>query len=143
MNRKWPVGLKRTKTRLAVLEALDKATQPLSAAEILRQITGPGKTGWYSTVYRILQTFVAAGLAAETSLPGRDAHCYELIRDVHQHYARCEMCRNIFPLEACPVDLLAKALPDFHILSHRIELSGLCQDCYRKSSGNSRKESQP
>lgn len=130
----WPTGLKRTKSRLQILAVLSEATTPLSAADIARRSEVSGTKSWFSTVYRVLQSFIEHDLVVQTSVSGSDADLYELKRDVHHHYARCDVCQKIFPLPVCPIDTIAANLPNFRVLGHRLELSGVCVKCDKKVS---------
>lgn len=128
----WPAGLKRTKSRLQILDVLSEATTPLSAADIAKRTEMAGTKSWFSTVYRVLQSFIEHDLVVQTSVSGSDADLYELKRDAHYHYAKCDICQKIFPLPVCPIETLAANLPNFRVLGHRLELSGICAKCDKK-----------
>lgn len=126
----WPEHLKKTAPRLKILAVLEQATTPLSAAEIAEMTKTPGKKSWYSTVYRVLNTFQEHDLVIRTTVSGSEAQLFELNRPhQHHHYARCEVCDKITPLDTCPLDALVTTLDGFKVLSHRIELSGVCRQC--------------
>ena len=69
-------GVRATKVRLAVLEALSAAPRALKALEILELIRTRRPVNKV-TVYRILEDFTRRGLLRRLSLEGRVCH-YEL-----------------------------------------------------------------
>lgn len=134
----WPAGLKRTKPRLQIMAVLSEATTPLSAADIAKRTEATGTKSWFSTVYRVLQSFIEHDLVVQTSVSGSDADLYELKRDAHRHYAKCNVCQKIFPLPVCPIETMAASLPNFRVLGHRLELSGICAKCDKKLESSPR-----
>lgn len=126
----WPKTLKRTTPRLKIFSVLEEATEPLSAAQIAKLTKSPDKKSWYSTVYRVLNTFLEHDLVIKTSVSGSEAQLFEINRKGHhQHYARCEICDQITPIDICPIDQITDSLDGFRVMSHRLELSGVCRHC--------------
>jgi len=128
----WPEGMKKTKQRRCVLSVLKEADTPLTAAEIFSR-TG-GDAGSLSTVYRILELFTLKGLVVRTALLDNGAAVFELDRHEHKHYAVCMICHKIVPLKNCPMEVFEPDMneDDFHVLGHKLELQGICAECYRK-----------
>lgn len=127
----WPQGLRRTKQRLAVLKILQEAERPMSAAMIASAMQSDGATNWFSTVYRVLDAFMAHDMVVETSVSGSDVKLYELKREDHHHYIICVKCHKMVPLEDCPLDEILGKVEGFRILDHRLEISGICDQCAR------------
>jgi Fur family ferric uptake transcriptional regulator len=127
----WPSGLKKTRQRERVMEALRAADNPLSALEIALVIERAGETAWLSTVYRALESFVSHGVAVRIAVTGSDVSLYELRHPHHRHYAVCVDCRRIIAMSQCPVEDAMPAPPEegFTIIGHNLEVLGRCKDC--------------
>jgi len=123
----WPKGLKRTHQREEVLQCLDAADRPLTAAELKEHCE---KTN-LSTVYRILESFERVNMVEKSFLPDSDTAYYKRTANCHTHYATCLICHRQIPLEGCPVELLrlADQTPGFTITGHKLELYGYCSKC--------------
>lgn len=133
----WPSGIKKTKQRKCVLDVLDAAETPLSAAEIFDKARSEDASVWLSTVYRTLDCFVNEGLAVKTTVMDSGTALYELNRNRHRHYAVCVNCHRVVELTNCPMEKFEPELAesDFRVLGHRIEMYGYCKDCDKKMSG--------
>ncbi|NLE67701.1 MAG: transcriptional repressor [Lentisphaerae bacterium] len=126
----WPEGVKKTKQRCCVLSVLKEAETPLTAADIYGRIGRDA--GSLSTVYRILEMFTQKGTVIRTSLLDSGAAVYELDRHDHRHYAVCLVCRRIFALKNCPMEVFTPDIRDagFRVLGHKLELQGICGECF-------------
>lgn len=127
-----------TKARIAVLEVLGKATEPLTAASVhlaleisIDQVT----------VYRTLHYLEEHGMADSFIL-----HCanhgteryYTVTPDakndgmLHRHWFHCERCHRFIDLGECT---LASLVEDYEkqlglaVHSHTLYLTGFCPDC--------------
>lgn len=125
-------GLSKTSRRVAVLSALMRAALPLCAKGILEQV------GWDCrinrvTVYRILDSFRAAGIIREISTEHGETF-YEVAcrhNPLHPHFY-CRVCRNLSCLPA--LGTAENWLRKFHagkesIDSIVVNLSGVCTHC--------------
>lgn len=129
------VGLRATKQRLAVLDALKQ--QPHSTAEELLHITRcslPGIT--VQSVYVVMSALVAAGLARKVELPDSPAR-YELETHDNHHHAVCRYCGRIEDVP-CPVGE-APCLDPENQQTMTIEVAeviylAVCDDCAPKHS---------
>lgn len=131
--RPWPKDVKKTKQRLEIIKALNEAERPLSAQEISAEILKRGSPMWLSTVYRVLETLMKHGMIQKSAVNDSGTALYEL-GDEHRHYAVCIDCKRVIEIMGCPIE---RFLPDlraksFHILGHKLQISGLCDDCYLK-----------
>lgn len=77
-------GLRSTSARLAVLQQLQRATTPLSHAELAKQLVPTGLDR--ATVYRNLMDLAEAGIVARAEL-GDHVWRYEIRREGHEHDA--------------------------------------------------------
>lgn len=133
--KKAATKLRTTRTRTALLAALTRATAPLTATELLRQITTAGVTCDRVTIYRQLATLVRLGRIREELLDAR-ATKYELIRSgQHQHHFVCGVCKQTTPF---PTKKIEQALASierimhrkhFAVTRHSLALFGRCPNC--------------
>ena len=47
----------------------------------------------------------------------------------HHHHMICLNCEKTFTFEFCPMTQLPELSKDFHIMNHRFDIFGLCNDC--------------
>lgn len=138
-------GIRMTAPRAAVYRVLHDRAEAMTAQTILDALEAEpaaqhGGEIWLSTIYRVLDCFVAAGLVAPDLLPGVEGMSYRLLHDAHHHFAVCLGCHRLSHLEHCP---LPKTLPElersgFAVTAHKVELYGYCRDC--RSAGKDRQE---
>jgi len=127
-------GIKKTKTREAVLSVLEHAEKPLSAMDICMEIEKTGENIWLSTVYRILELFIKKDIVNKISVMNNEMAVYELNRFIHKHYAVCMDCHKIISMNNCPMEKFVPKIEDneFHVIGHNVEVYGICRDCYHK-----------
>jgi Fur family ferric uptake transcriptional regulator len=131
--------LYRTKCRAAVLQVLTAAERPLSQTEVAQRL---GKNHLDRvTIYRTLESFIAAGLVHRVSLQERAWH-YELAdhctaRQCHPHFV-CTDCARTYCLTQASVPLAAIITPaGFVIHRQEVRLEGLCPACGAEGKGAS------
>lgn len=127
-------GLRATAATRDLMRVLARQKRPQSVATLrsaLRPI--PAVT----TVYRLLERFVDAGLAVRVDLQHSHAH-YELVPDDDHHHVVCTRCGRIADITGCNVEALAQAARrSAHfatITHHAIELFGVCERCAHAGS---------
>jgi len=124
-------GLQKTAQRLAVLDILNRAEAPLTAADVFQQLPETQKINRV-TVYRILSSYTQSGIVREFTSK-RGIHYYERVEPgkyAHPHF-NCRACGAMICLttNAGPWTTLTNQ-PDFEIES--INISGLCGGCRDK-----------
>lgn len=119
-------SLKVTPFRVELLQVLSSVNSPLSSSQILQKLKG----GDRATLFRNLKSMEAAGLLLSSEF-GRGAMFYELVKDSHEHHMFCVKCESLEPIDHCGVQPLVERArrKGFHVLSHRLELLGLCSRC--------------
>lgn len=130
-------GLRPTRQRAAILEALGRAGRPVTAqalhARMQRTRGGPG----LATVYRTLQALAHAGLA--TTFPtGEGELAYKLCEPGHHHHLICEGCGLVVEIPSCEVEPWATRTArrrGFTVSSHQAEIFGRCGSCARTGQG--------
>lgn len=127
-------GLKRTKSRIAILGVLSKASLPMTAEDIFYGLKT--KDINLSTVYRTLNSFVEAGLAKKEVNKNKE-NIFSLVHDEHDdhHVLVCVKCHKVVPLKGCPYHEANEAIENetgFAIEDHNTEIYGVCPDCQSK-----------
>ena len=125
-------GLRSTAPRLAVLELLERAGQPLSHGEVVEQL---GETTWdQATLYRNLVKLVEVGLARVAAV-SRGVTRYELVPEAgaegaHQHaHFICKDCGQVQCLPELEVSVTAALWGDVWLQDAELQLVGRCQEC--------------
>jgi Fur family ferric uptake transcriptional regulator len=124
-------GLKKTKSRSAIISVLKEADTPLSADDIFIRIREQGSTANLSTVYRTLDIMESKGLVNKIIMSDGKGR-FELLGQSHRHHLICTGCHKTVSIDQCPLDKLQKDVKkhtNFEITGHRLELYGLCPDC--------------
>lgn len=117
-----------TRQRDSIRTALEAAGRPLLPTEILlaaqRQVPSLG----LATVYRNLKQLMQAGEIQTVELPGEAAR-FEVTGHHHHHHFRCNVCKRVFAVNACPGDMQKLAPDGFLVEGHELTLYGRCGDC--------------
>lgn len=124
-------GLRATRQRITLHTLLKKASAPRTVEELVRQGKGEFDT---ATAYRILEVFVAAGLARRV-VHTNDRALYEAA-GAHHHHAICRSCGKIVDVETCLPRTLDERVRDAagfaRIDDHALEFLGVCRPCAKK-----------
>lgn len=119
-----------TKCRAAVLDVLTAADRPLSQTEVAERL------GRYHldkvTIYRTLESFIAAGFVHKVFLHERACH-YEMadhctVSQCHPHFV-CTDCARTYCLPQASVPITAIAPAGFVVRRQEVRLEGLCPAC--------------
>jgi Fe2+ or Zn2+ uptake regulation protein len=123
-------GLRSTRQRLTVLDALDAIGGHRTADELVGELVGRGTALPRSTVFNVLDDLVSAGLVLRADL-GSGAARYESAAAAgpHHHFV-CQICGTI---EDVALDRLGSIMvdpdPRFEVESLQVVLRGTCQRC--------------
>ena len=124
-------GLKASRSRLAVLEALAAEPNDATAQEIHRRLVDSGRRIGLATVYRALAALSGAGVV--DALPhGPGESCYRLCGTGHHHHLVCSECHRVIELPGCPAEewIASRARRrGFAVTGHRLEVTGVCAGC--------------
>lgn len=120
-------GLRATPKRIALLETLSRARKPKTAEELHAEVASD-----LVTVYRNLQSLVAAELVSEVRL--KDASVRYEFTHGHHHHLVCTECNTIEELDSCDLaslekSVLKKSSRFASIDEHSLEFFGLCKSC--------------
>ncbi|MGM0396594.1 MAG: Fur family transcriptional regulator [Bacillota bacterium] len=129
-------GIKNTQQRHEIYDFLSKKVQPITAEEIYIELSKKEKTRMnLSTVYRILDTFIKAGLVLKSGINIEGKSTYEINHMDHRHHLVCVRCNKILPIKGCPLGGYENYLGEktgFKILEHHLEIKGICPECREK-----------
>ena len=127
--------IKKTRQRELILDILMQSKTPLSAKEIFIKLVKEEDNMSLSTIYRILDTFMAKGLVSKSTVASSNKAVYEIKGRKHKHHLVCVSCGKIILLNNCPLAKYEKFLEEdtgFDITSHSLEFFGICPECRKK-----------
>lgn len=125
-------GLKNTKPRKLILNILGNSSLPLTAEEIYFSLRKNGIN--LSTVYRTLNSFVAAGIVKK-EINQKKENTFILLKHDDHHVLVCVKCHKVVHLQGCPYHEANEQLENqtgFSIVDHNVEIYGVCPDCQNK-----------
>jgi len=123
-------GLRATRHRLRIYEVLHAASRPLSIVSIIERL-GTARID-HVTVYRTLEAFERAGMAARVEF-GKGRAFFELALRDHHHHLVCDSCGDVEDVHVPHRTLEQQALRGSRrfssISSHTMEFFGTCAKC--------------
>ncbi len=122
-----------TGPRLAVLDILSKAKEPLTIKEILGK-TKKGEVN-QATAYRIVNALEKSGVIKRIEWQHGHAH-YELTSQRDHHHLICLSCHRTEDVEHADADkmeaqVLRRSKSFSSIQKHSLEFFGLCKSCQK------------
>jgi Fur family ferric uptake transcriptional regulator len=128
-------ALRRTGTRMQVLEALQAAGQPVTAAEVLERLGQADRV----TIYRTLNTLADKRIVHRVQGDDRVWRFALGASQQHEHHHvhfECDTCGTVECLESAPIpDDLSRTLKvdrRYRVSSADVTLHGTCPDCTDK-----------
>lgn len=128
-------GIKNTKQRNIIFEALKQANTPLTAEQIFLKVKKVDKSISLSTIYRVLNTFISKEIAVKLTIVEDNTSMFELNRIDHEHYLVCMGCNKAVDIGHCPLGVYENSLEEttnFDIVGHKFEIYGYCPECKNK-----------
>lgn len=134
-------GARMTKARLAVIECLEQAQEPLTAREILDHVERNRSAANIDpvTAYRILERFEEYGLVHQIAPSGRYLPCTHLRCAQNYHVLlHCSHCQKVQE-EHIPTEVISsffwylKNTLAFKAERHVFQMDGVCRQCQMKS----------
>jgi len=126
-------GMRITKNRTRILDALLRAEKPLSLDEIQFRAGLRGSAPDYATVFRVMALLESLRIAQKIHL--NKSCSYFVLLDPQQHYDHivCTQCGNITVMvDACPVEKVERRIEKrygFSEIRHSLEFFGKCRNC--------------
>lgn len=126
-------GLKKTPFRLALLDHFIAQAKPLTGLQVFEGLqSGRKKTLDFdrATVFRNLKILVNQKVLQSTEFGTGSSHYY-LKSSRHHHHVYCVECETVEPINYCGVAPMIEQAKQigFSVLSHRLDLIGLCPAC--------------
>ena len=128
-------GMRNTEPRRILVEHVFSHHDHFDVDALIDQLPRKGETGYVSrpTVYRTLNEFVEAGLLRRFDLDGRAVYEHDYGYPQHDHFY-CKTCRKLIEFQSDELlelrDRVARE-HGFRVNSHRLIISGICDDCVR------------
>lgn len=123
-------GLRPTRQRLAVLEALDGRSDAVTAQELHQHLRTGERAPGLTTVYRTLAALAEAGRLDTFRRAGEQA--FRLCGSSHHHHVMCTSCGDVQEVEAREVERWVASVArrtGFEVTGHRADVFGLCREC--------------
>ena len=123
-------GLRATRQRLTVLEALRGRKEAVTAQELHAELRAAKEPVGLTTVYRTLTALAEADFLDTFTRDGEQA--FRLCSEQHHHHLVCEVCNKVEELEADLVEEWVSGVAKRHgftVTGHRADIFGICADC--------------
>jgi len=124
------VGLRATRQRLTLLEALRGRDEAVTAQELHAELLAAGERVGLTTVYRTLASLAEARFVDTFNRDGEQA--YRLCSEAHHHHLVCETCGRVTEITAEEVEQWVEAVArrrGFRVTGHRADVFGVCALC--------------
>jgi len=139
MNAKEILSLNKLKyshQREALIELLQQEVLPMSIDQIIEKLKKSKHPMNQSTVYRIIESLNEHHIVEKNYSSISNSTLIQLHTPHHQHYLMCQMCHKMFPIDNCPIHDAIDSIEvekDFKIISHNLEIIGICASCQKKA----------
>ena len=133
-DRPREAGERVTRQRLAVADALAAFGRQISAQDLYRRLHRSDPSIGRATVFRTLESLVAAGVARRLELDGH-VYGYVACRAEHHHHLACDRCGRVEEIDEAYIRPVAERVAvnlGFRIDDARIDFYGLCASCARR-----------
>jgi len=133
-------GIHPTQQRLRVIKVLVESRAHLSAEEIHGLIRAHTPKIGLATIYRTLHTLKEKGLVEEHRFNDEFSR-YEAKPANHHDHLICLECGKVVEFDQPVIEQLQLAAAQekhFSIVSHRLEIYGICETCAKKHPDRSR-----
>ncbi len=126
-------AMRMTQQRRQLLDHVFSRHEHFDADALIDQISGAGKRNQISrpTVYRTLNEFVDAGLLRRFQLNGRWVYEHDYGYPQHDHFY-CKECKRLIEFQSDALIALRDEVArqhNFRVSSHRLIITGICEQC--------------
>ncbi|MGD9050097.1 MAG: transcriptional repressor [Anaerolineae bacterium] len=131
MDRVRQHGLRITRQRAIILQALCELKRHASAEEVYDRVTLHRRDLDLSTVYRTLETLHNLGIVSQTDL-GHGCSEYEIVGEQPHHHLVCQHCGRIIELDDAYLATVAENIRQdfgFAPASTHFAIFGTCKAC--------------
>ncbi len=123
-------GLRATRQRLTVLEALRERRAAVTAQDLHMELRHAGVAIGLTTVYRTLTALSDTGFLDVFTRDGEQA--FRLCAETHHHHLVCELCNRVEEIAADEVERWVAQVAHrrgYEVTGHRADIFGVCVDC--------------
>lgn len=125
-------GLKATPSRIDILNLFNCECSPLSVEDVLLALKGKKRPD-RATVYRILDSFVKAGILKDVHFNDGVVRFEKALGHSHHHHAVCTTCGTTCEVEDSgmekAIEKVSKKIKGFSLNEHSLEFFGTCDKC--------------
>ena len=125
-------GIKYTQPRRHILDTVLTMREHFEAEQVLYLLRQRGLRVAKATVYRTLPLLVSCGILKQVRFDTKQAHYERSFGEGAHDHMVCTRCGRIIEFAADEVTELRNRIArehHFHVVSHRLQLSGLCWEC--------------
>jgi Fur family ferric uptake transcriptional regulator len=134
IDRTRQCGLRITRQRAIILQALCELKAHASADKVYDRVTLHRRDVDLSTVYRTLETLHNVGIVSRTDL-GRGCAEYEIVGEQPHHHLVCQHCGCMIELDDAYLAPVAEDIRQdfgFDPVSSHFAIFGICQSCLKE-----------
>jgi Fur family ferric uptake transcriptional regulator len=132
-------GIRVTRQRARVLEALRAEPNDATAQDIYESLRKGRERIGLATVYRTLALLSEQGIV-DVLMHHPGEVCYRLCGQGHHHHLTCTGCHEVIELGDCELEPWLAGLGGAHgftVTSHAVEVAGICADCEKAAAAAS------
>ncbi len=129
-------GLKSTRQREIILDEFLRCDSHLSTEDLYLKLRKKHPGIGYATVYRTLKIFSECGIAAARNFGDGQTRYESTTCEEHHDHLICKECGAIIEFEDTRIEQLQEQVARDHgftIVSHRLEIFGLCAKCQKQA----------
>lgn len=130
-------GLKSTRQRALIIDTFFESGGHQTVEEVHARVRENDARVSMATVYRTMKLLSESGLAHARNFGDGQTRYEAAIGRHHHDHLICTNCNKIIEFENDRIEALQDAVAKkhgFRVISHKMELYGLCRDCQRLSS---------
>lgn len=127
-------GLKITRPRQTILEALAHKSNWTTAKSLFEELSAQEANIDFSTICRNLELLSSTGILCRVDRDSNGIFAYSLREmEEHHHHLICRSCGKISPMDFCPLQQLSSSqTAGYSDLECRFEVYGCCRECQGK-----------
>jgi Fur family transcriptional regulator, ferric uptake regulator len=126
-------GLRVTRQRLAVLDALDGREGVVTAQDLHHELRARAGSPGLATIYRTLSALAEAGELDVFPSPKDGEQSFRRCRRDHHHHLLCESCGEVQEVGAAEIERWISRVSKrrgFEARRHTVDVFGLCRKCH-------------
>ena len=127
------VDLRATPARLAVMNFLEKTSQPVDVNSVIDYLNANGIKTDPATIFRMMNTLTQKGITTPISFQEGKTR-YELSNKEDHHHLICDNCGRVEDVSDTIIPTIEKQIHNksgFKVVRHSLEFFGLCKLCQR------------